>query len=129
MHDLKYKAWLKDLKMIVEVSRINFDVTTVEVGLSTNEYLHNDYYEYEFDDIELLPYTGRNDDKGIELYKGDIVSVVDTHDGLAFVGYIDFQDCSYVIKNNYITGYNLMDYSLFKLGNIFENAELLEEKG
>lgn len=79
--------------------------------------------------------TGRKDKNGVKIYKGDIVKVKDNYSNLIenhpmpeFIGAVDFQDCSFVIKNDYITGYRWMDYEIEIIGNIYENSELLKQE-
>jgi len=72
-------------------------------------------------------YIGRKDTKEKDVYSGDIV-LVETYDAPNFKGIVDFQDCSFVIKNDFITAYRWMDYKVTILGNVCENPELLEAK-
>jgi hypothetical protein len=52
MRELKFRAYIKHLDIIVDVQRINFDVKTIEVGLSDG-----DLCEYDFDEVILMQYT------------------------------------------------------------------------
>ncbi|HHU59673.1 TPA: hypothetical protein GXZ34_01980, partial [bacterium] len=71
-------------------------------------------------------YIGRKDKNGKAIYSGDIVRIT-SHSIPEFVGVVDFQDCSFVIKNSYITGYRWMDYEVEVIGNMVDNPELLEQ--
>jgi len=71
-------------------------------------------------------YIGRKDKNGKAIYSGDIVRITN-HSIPEFVGVVDFQDCSFVIKNSYITGYRWMDYEVEVIGNMVDNPELLEQ--
>lgn len=76
-------------------------------------------------------WTGIKDKNGVEVYEGDIVRGRDSFlagfsqkDNL--FGVVDFQDGSFVIKNDYVTHYRWMDYELEVIGNVFENSDLLK---
>lgn len=53
--DLKFRAYIKNVKWMLPVEQINFNVETVEVDLTSG---YGDYAEYEFDEVELMQYTG-----------------------------------------------------------------------
>jgi len=73
-------------------------------------------------------FTGRENSNGKEVYEHDIVKCKDTYkDGIEFMGVVDFQDCSFVIKNDCVTHYRWMDYEVEVVGNIWENPELIEK--
>lgn len=72
MIDIEYKALVKQLGWIVPVERINFDCKTVEVDLTDAK---GDTAEYDFDEVELLPYIGIEDIHGKKVFRRDIVKV------------------------------------------------------
>lgn len=49
---MKFKAYIKHMKLWVDVQRINFDVRTIECYLTDSE--EGDMSEYDFDEIELV---------------------------------------------------------------------------
>lgn len=75
MIDIEYKALVKQLGWIVPVERINFDCKTVEVDLTDGK---GDTAEYDFDEVELLPYIGIEDIHQKKVFRGDIVKVRET---------------------------------------------------
>ena len=148
MRDIKFKAWLKDEKRMVEVRSIDFHE---EVNIITVNY--NDIFGFEFNEneIELMQYTGLKDKNGKEIYEGDIVKF-EGH------GYISNVQCGEVIFKNgcfgieYITdiarkyGWDktfhqigktekwvdmnasgTITYTYEAIGNVYQNPELLEE--
>ena len=71
MNEIKFKAVEKDTKKIYDVVGINWD----ENGKITSVFVNNaDVIEELFpDDIELLQYIMLKDNKGREIYSGDIL--------------------------------------------------------
>lgn len=120
MRKLKFRAYIKHLDIIVDVQRINFDVKTIEVGLSDG-----DLFEYNFDEVILMQYTGMRDKHGQKIYRKDILKIKDNYGEMEFTGMVDFENGSFMVRSDSITGYRWIDYEKEKLGNIFENMELL----
>lgn len=148
MRDIKFRAWLKDDKRMVEVRSIDFHE---EGNIITVNY--NDIFGFEFNEneIELMQYTGLKDKNGKEIYEGDIVKF-EGH------GYISNVQCGEVIFKNgcfgieYITdiarkyewdktfhqigktekwvdmnGSGTITYTYEVIRNVYQNRELLEE--
>jgi uncharacterized phage protein (TIGR01671 family) len=83
--------------------------------------------------LDVMEYIGLKDKYDIEVFEGDIIKVSDIYAHLQkdfgipdFIGVVSFQDASFVVKNDYITGYRWADYEIEVLGNIYENPELSE---
>ena len=124
----KYRAYIKSLKLMRPVERINFDLRMVELHLSDSGDYHNDLYEYDFDEIVLMQYTGKKDKNGIEIYEGDIVEFdVDRRGKIEW----DSGESAYMIEYldaNVVT--NLGNYysrELEIIGNIYDDSELIEQ--
>lgn len=59
------------------------------------------------------------------IYEGDIVKIYDSYTSCTSAGVVDFQDGSFIIRNDSMTHYRWYDYDLEILGNVFANRELL----
>ena len=70
MYEVKYKAYVKHLKWLVEVVRIDFQYKEVEVDLTNGQ---GDTSEYSFDEVILVPYINVKDKNGKEAYAGDLI--------------------------------------------------------
>jgi uncharacterized phage protein (TIGR01671 family) len=122
MQELEFRAYIKHLDMVVDVQRINFDVKTIEVDLSEG---NGDFFEYNFDEVILMQYTGRMDKDDRKIYRKDILKVRDDYGETEFTGMVDFENGSFVVRNNSTTSNHWTNYEVEKLGNIFENMELI----
>ena len=122
--EIKYRAWLKDEKKMVEVREINF--ASEQILFETeDEFL----YAF-FDEIELLGYTGHKDTNGVEIFEGDIVQWCgnkmeifwgeDIGCGYGFC-WRNIKGDSYYHES--MTGF-IDEYEV--IGNVYQNEELLE---
>ena len=135
MREIKFRAWDKLNKEMFNVESINFQERQV----------YRDTVSYrEFNDVELMQYTGLKDKNGKEIYEGDIVKFKDCSiDGTKEfynIGVIEREGkrdelviSQLIFEKSYFTE-NYMDFinETFELseiiGNIYENPELLKEK-
>ena len=127
MKEIKFRAWLKEDKKMVNVETMDFadkSMQYLEKSEIVNAYLLRRVI---FDDIELMQYTGLKDKNGKEIYEGDIVVLNNIeNDNMCIVRY---EHSRYRLE-----GWGLReDLSnaearfLEVVGNIYENKNLLEE--
>lgn len=133
MREIKFRAWLKEDKKMVNVETMDFadkSMQYLEKSEIVNAYLLRRVI---FDDIELMQYTGLKDKNGAEIYDGDIVlvelsgtstwykTVVKIKEGAFIASLIDGEDYIYIFN----PGFDSNDFEV--IGNIYENKKLLEE--
>ena len=123
MREIKFRAWDKEEKEVHEWDDL---IPSVDLGyLFSNEL-------GEYDEYELMQYTGLKDKNGVEIYEGDIVETV--YNGEVFAGVVvyDLSEVDFKVTDGkekygrnfqYLTGNDENEV----LGNIYENPELLEE--
>lgn len=140
MREIKFRAWHKGKKIIVNV--LGIDILHKKIFFS-NENV--DCYEHvDFKNIELMQYTGLKDKNGKEIYEGYIIKFEDCSiDGTKEfynIGVIEREGkkdelviSQLLFEKTYFTE-NYMDFidQTFEvseiIGNIYENPELLGEK-
>ena len=131
MREIKFRAWIKSYKMIVEVQRINFDTRTIEVKIG-----EGDLYEFDFEEIKLIQYTGLKDKNSKKIYEGDILRVTDLDDEVnalnsdTEIGVVEWLDkWGFWNISNIENGLgDILNCGYVEvIGNIHENPELLEE--
>ena len=128
--EIKFRAFIKSLKWMLPVERIYFDCKTVEVDLSDG---NGDTSEYEFDEVELMQFTGIKDKNGKEIYEGDIAHyVVVSSNGIELIPCeVYFDMGAFYMKDTRMHGReDLLSEAepddIEIIGNIHEKLKLLE---
>lgn len=114
MDRIKFRAWEKNLKEMIEVYNIDF----------VSKMINRDIAFRFFDEVELMQYTGLKDRNGKEIYEGDIVRYFKDE-----LGIVKFVAGSFIIDGN--TCYESfleLGGKIAIVGNIYENPDLLEEE-
>lgn len=130
MREIKFRAWHKEKKEIVDAEEIDFMNKVIN-------YIDNDYENNRqeirgayFEDIELMQYKGLKDMREKEIYEGDIVKLRANH-GIGVIKYYDEWGAFIVeyIKPRplAVLGMNYYKEDIEVLGNIYENPELIKE--
>lgn len=127
----KFRAWDKVFKEMVQVNALVLDEQVVKVTYKNGNVAKEDMKEY-----ELMQSTGLKDKNGKEIFEGDVLCdegieqedefvyvSVSSKEGMWICTQITNEDCGYGgALNEFVS-----DYSI--IGNIYENPELLEDKG
>ena len=122
----KFRAWASGEKLMSDVEYINFASETV-VLTDTMDC-------FNIADVELMQSTGLKDKNGVEIFEGDILlhtSKSINYGGTYWHSYVQVYrmvNGAYRIKGEHIYDTELMSARkhLEVVGNIFENAELLD---
>lgn len=122
MREIKFRAYIKEVEEIREVGYINFWKKNI---LYPNKFCEEYYLDADFDDIELMQYSGLKDMKGKEIYEGDILFESFSEEYFKVV----FENGSFRAEVDEYS-LDLEDYAHIceVVGNIYENPELMEDK-
>lgn len=134
MNNLKFRVWDKKLKLLGNVSYIDFK--------SKKMIYHNGLFNYyvNFEDVEIMQSTGLKDRKGTEIFIGDIVKIYvedrEEHKVYYSLCKVVFDEetsttkleiierfCDMLMPVKYLFLKNVEDIVI--AGNIYENKELL----
>lgn len=127
----KFRAWMKSLKWMCDVTNISFDSKFVDICQQGDTERYTEM-SVEFDEITLMQSTGLVDKNGKEIFEGDILdykgrkALVRWHGSYASFIYRFVDELQ---KRN--TEWKPLYLAYMKceiIGNIYENPELLEEK-
>lgn len=119
MDRIKFRAWEKNLKEMIEVYNIDF----------VSKMINRDIAFRFFDEVELMQYTGLKDKNGKEIYEGDIIKFTDNYntDIPEKIGVVKFNNASFYITDGAYSCYRWIDINIEIIGNIYENPDLLED--
>lgn len=127
MREIKFRAFIKELNEIREVEYINFLKKMISFP---NKFCKEYYLNADFDEIELMQYTGLKDKNEKEIYEGDILKLRDNH-GIQLVKYHD-EWSAFIVESQKDTSVGILGLYFDKedfeiIGNAYENPELLGE--
>lgn len=133
MREIKFRAWDKENKEMLEIEDLHWDDCTREFLIRTTMY--RDYFTPE--EMILMQYTGLHDKNEKEIYEGDILlRKSGSFESLILVkwGRVEFSFLCAPLYNGKLpkkfnwtrSTYQGLDGYAEVIGNIYENPELLE---
>lgn len=132
----KFRAWMKSLKWMCDVTNISFDSKLVDICQQGDTERCTEI-SVEFDEIELMQSTGLFDKNNKEIFEGDIITdghtlgVLKNHQTLGFYMVDEKGKESFLSDTVDTEGFEeakeFMENSIEIIGNIYENPELLED--
>lgn len=128
----KFRAWMKSLKWMCDVTNISFDRKLVDIcQQGDTERCTEISVEFDENEIELMQSTGLKDKNGKEVFVGDIIKCtrgcphevyLEKEYGGTYIGGMPA-----IYLKGIREGYAWTEHEEI-LGNIYENPELLEVK-
>jgi len=129
----KFRAWMKSLKWMCDVTNISFDSKFVDICQQGDTERYTEM-SVEFDEVKLMQSTGLVDKNGKEIFEGDVVQFEDCYTETDFLyvntGIVEWSQGSFTITNrDSVEMGDLLDGEFLDvtiIGNVYENPELLE---
>lgn len=124
MREKKFRAWDKISKVMVECPRLVF----TDAGLVYWSYESGQVYRC-LSEFLLLDYAGFDDVGGREIWEGDLLSWKVLKDLDCPPREVEWRQSlgRWVVPPMALTEENIQNLSMEKIGNIYENPELLED--
>lgn len=126
MREIKFRAWDKLRKQMLDVYEISFDSEQI-AGFCEAEKKTYRLNPLD-DDFDLMQFTGLHDAKGVEIYEGDVVVYAQNNLPVAVIfsngGFsVDLRGPNHSGESFLGT---MLSQDIEVIGNVYENAELLK---
>ena len=125
----RYRAWMKSLKWMCDVTNISFDSKFVDICQQGDTERYTEM-SVEFDEITLMQSTGLFDKNGKEIFEGDIVKMSkDVYSEPTYYEVVRHYGGAYRLESKqHGCKLWLRHTDCEVVGNVYENPELLEDK-
>ena len=123
----KFRAWMKSIKWMCDVTNISFDSKFVDICQQGDTERYTEM-SVEFDEIELMQSTGLKDKNGKEIFEGDIVKMSkDVYSKPTYYEVVRHYGGAYRFESKQ-RGCELwlLHTDCEVVGNVYENKELLD---
>ena len=123
----RYRAWMKSLKWMCDVTNISFDSKFVDICQQGDTERYTEM-SVEFDEITLMQSTGLHDKNGKEIFEGDIVKMAkDVYSEPTYYEVVRHRGGAYRLESKqHGCELWLRHTDCEVVGNIYENKELLD---
>ena len=123
----KFRAWMKSLKWMCDVTNISFDSKFVDICQQGDTERYTEM-SVEFDEITLMQSTGLKDKNGKEIFEGDIVKMSkDVYSEPTYYEVVRHRGGAYRLESKqHGCELWLRHTDCEVVGNVYENPELLE---
>ena len=125
----RYRAWMKSLKWMCDVTNISFDSKFVDICQQGDTERYTEM-SVEFDEITLMQSTGLFDKNGKEIFEGDIVKMSkDVYSEPTYYEVVRHRGGAYRLESKqHGCELWLRHTDCEVVGNVYENPELLEDE-
>ena len=124
---IRYRAWMKSLKWMCDVTNISFDSKFVDICQQGDTERYTEM-SVEFDEVKLMQSTGLKDKNGKEIFEGDVVKMSkDVYSEPSYYEVIKHRGGAYRLESKqHGCELWLRHTDCEVVGNVFENKELLD---
>lgn len=126
----RYRAWMKSLKWMCDVTNISFDSKFVDICQQGDTERYTEM-SVEFDEITLMQSTGLFDRNGKEIFAGDIVKMAkDVYSEPTYYEVVRHRGGAYRLESKqHGCELWLRHTDCEVVGNVYENQEYLKKRG
>lgn len=123
----KFRAWMKSLKWMCDVTNISFDSKFVDICQQEDTERYTEM-SVGFDEVKLMQSTGLKDKNGKEIFEGDVVKMSkDVSVDTTYYEVVRRRCGAYSLESKQHGCDLWIRHTICEIiGNIYENPELLE---
>ena len=124
MRKIEFRAYSKRTKKMYNVLAIFFYQNVVKLSKTCGSGIS---FLEQLDDVVLMQYTGIKDKDGVQIFEGDIYRYeYYTGDGVEYRNSVVKWESTEIAYEGVFHGYELNNYEIEVIGNIYQNKDLLE---